>query len=606
MRFFHTATSLFVFLSLLSGLFLAPRVLAAGEFMENYDVQYAVAPSGVTIVTQTVTLTNKLTNLYPQKYSIIIDSVHIKNVIAYDNGGIIKPQITQSDGKTIIVLQFNEKVAGLGKSLRFSLRYENTDIAQQNGGIWEINIPGVANGADLSDYSVSLSVPPTFGPNAYMSPPPAAGNKWTKEQMVKGGISAAYGQTQQFDVKLSYYLDNPAVTGKTMEIALPPDTAYQKVSLISLDPKPKTVLTDDDGNWLAQYELGGSQKITIQAVLSISISLHPRDEFTRNDIDASVYTRPMKYWEVEDEKIRELATRLKTPREIYDYVVTTLSYDYARVNKSPIRKGASQALGSPQAAICMEFTDLFIAIARAAGIPAREAVGYAYTTNAKLRPLSLATDVLHAWPEYYDAATRTWIPVDPTWADTTGGVNYFDKLDFNHIVFSYFGVSSDYPYPAGFYKKIGSTAKDVSVQFSDTKRAPKEGKVSISYIFPKTVTSGFTASGSVVIENTSEVALSPSQVTIQSTPVDVAISVEIPSLPPLAKHMIPVSFHLPNYFAKNFGMIVTTVGDESLRYDFVVVPFIYSFSVPIIALTIIVGVLVFATARAILWNRHRK
>lgn len=606
MRLFHTAMSSLVLFVLLCGFFSSPIVYAAGEFTENYDVQYAVAPSGVTIVTQNVTLTNKLTNLYPQKYSIIIDSIHIKNVIAYDNGGIIKPQITQNDGKTIIVLQFNEKVVGFGKSLRFSLRYENTDIAQRNGGIWEINIPGVANGPDLSDYSVSLSVPPTFGPNAYMSPPPAAGNKWTKEQMVKGGISAAYGQSQQFDVKLSYYLDNPSVTGKTMEIALPPDTAYQKVSLISLDPKPKTVLTDDDGNWLAQYELGPSQKITIQAVLSISISLHPREDYVQKDIDIAVYTRPSKYWEVEDAKIQELATTLKTPREIYDYVVAALSYDYARVNKSPIRKGASQALGSPQTAICMEFTDLFIAVARASGIPAREAVGYAYTTNAKLRPLSLATDVLHAWPEYYHVSTHAWIPVDPTWADTTGGVNYFDKLDFNHIVFSYFGTSSDYPYPAGFYKKTGSTQKDVSVQFADTKRASREGKVSITYIFPKTVTSGFTASGSVVIENTSEVALSPSQVSIQSTPVDVAISAEIPALPPLAKHLVPVSFHLPNYFTKNFGMIVTTVGDESLRYDFVVVPFIYSFSVPIIALTIIVGILVFATARAILWNRNRK
>ena len=57
----------------------------------------------------------------------------------------------------------------------------------------------------------------------------------------------------------------------------------------------------------------------------------------------------------------------------------------------------------------MEFTDLFVAIARAAGIPARESVGYAYTTNSRLRPLSLVTDVLHAWPEYYDADKKIWV-----------------------------------------------------------------------------------------------------------------------------------------------------------------------------------------------------
>jgi len=50
----------------------------------------------------------------------------------------------------------------------------------------------------------------------------------------------------------------------------------------------------------------------------------------------------------------------------------------------------------------MEFTDLFIALSRAAGIPAREINGFAYTDDIRLRPLDLVTDMLHAWPEYYD------------------------------------------------------------------------------------------------------------------------------------------------------------------------------------------------------------
>lgn len=99
-----------VVLILIVGVFHHPsRVYAVGEFQEDYDVQYAIAPSGVTIVTQNVVLTNKMTNLYPQKYTILIDSVNIRNVIAYDNGGVIRPQIKQEDNKTQIILQFNEK-----------------------------------------------------------------------------------------------------------------------------------------------------------------------------------------------------------------------------------------------------------------------------------------------------------------------------------------------------------------------------------------------------------------------------------------------------------------------------------------------------------------
>ena len=189
---------------------LAP-VVASGEFQANYDVAYAISPNGITIVTQTVTLTNKLTNLYPQKYSVLIDSEKIKNVIAYDRRGSITPAITQKDGKTEIVLTFNDKVAGIGKSMTFTLRFENGDIAEKHGSIWEVNIPGAPDDPDIQTYSVSLSVPSSFGPNAYMSPMPGNGTKWTKEQMMAGGITAAYGTMQYFTLDLSYFLENTRV-----------------------------------------------------------------------------------------------------------------------------------------------------------------------------------------------------------------------------------------------------------------------------------------------------------------------------------------------------------------------------------------------------------
>jgi len=53
-------------------------------------------------------------------------------------------------------------------------------------------------------------------------------------------------------------------------------------------------------------------------------------------------------------------------------------------------------------AVCLEYTDLFVTLARAAGIPSRSIEGFAYTKNSRLRPLSLVDDVLHAWVQYYD------------------------------------------------------------------------------------------------------------------------------------------------------------------------------------------------------------
>jgi len=36
-----------------------------------------------------------------------------------------------------------------------------------------------------------------------------------------------------------------------------------------------------------------------------------------------------------------------------------------------------------------------------------------YTDDIRLRPLDLVTDMLHAWPEYYDEEKEIWTPVDP-------------------------------------------------------------------------------------------------------------------------------------------------------------------------------------------------
>lgn len=583
------------------------HVYAQGEFQEDYDVQYSIAPSGTTIVTQKVSLTNKQTNLYPQKYSIIIDSKNIKNVIAYDNKGIIQAQISQNDGRTQIVLPFNDKVAGLGKVLTFSLRYENTDIAQKNGSIWEVNIPGVADNPDLASYIVSLSVPPTFGANAYMTPLPALGNRWNKEQMVRGGISAAYGTAQYFDLTISYFIENPTVTSKRMEIALPPDTAFQKVFIRSIDPKPKTVTVDNDGNWMAQYELTAGQKLSVRAVVTISVLLRPPDGVTENLLDPSIYTKQVKYWETQNPEISALAKKYTTPREIYNYVVSTLAYDYARVNENSIRKGAAAALVTPKNAICMEFTDLFIAIARAAGVPARENVGYAYTTNARLRPISVSTDILHAWPEYYDKERRIWVPVDPTWANTTGGVNYFDKLDFNHITFAKYGEESDYPYPAGFYKKSGSTGKDIAIEFSDTKPAEAAVAFRITYDFPKTASAGFPATGTVHVENITGNSVPSATVSIQSTPFDVSIVKNLTTIPPYGAVSIPVEIELPGYFMNGNGMIVTTVEDTTARYDFEIQPLWHKFTVPIISFGfVLIVITVTALRKSSLWKLRKR
>lgn len=544
-------------------LFIPLPAFAVGEFKAEYDVLYSISETGKTSVRQSVTLTNLRSNLYAKQYSILIDSEKIKNVTATDGLGSIHPDVALKDGRTEILLTFNEQIVGLGNHLKFTLYYENEEITSRNGRIWEINIPGVVDDPDITAYFVSLEVPKSFGSPAYLTPQPAQGGRWNKDQLIKGGISAAYGSEQVFQLDISYHLINPKAYTVTTELALPPDTPYQRVAILSLEPKPQNVIRDAEGNWLARYDLNAKEELDITAKLAVGISLNPRGNFPVQYVQESEYLKSTQYWASADENIAELAKKYKTPRDIYNYVVDTLSYDYERINNDPVRRGAIQALATPDNAVCMEFTDLFIAIARAAGIPARENVGYAYTTNAKLRPLSLVADVLHAWPEYFDKEKNLWIPIDPTWANTTGGVNYFDKLDFNHIVFAIHGVKDDYPYPAGSYRREGQTTKDIEVTFGNDASvfSLQEPPPTVKIDIPEKLASGLTTKGNVVITNTGTRSIPEVNVLLSGSPFQLNLEKKEFIVPPYGTMTIPFSVHITNYLSTERGRIQATVND---------------------------------------------
>jgi hypothetical protein len=124
--------------------------------------------------------------------------------------------------------------------------------------------------------------------------------------------------------------------------------------------------------------------------------------------------------------------------------------------------GAEQALQYPDQAVCTEYSDLLIASARQRGIYLREVQGYAFANEQELRPVQEESDILHSWVEYYDTSKNIWVPIDPTWEDTSG-IDYFNSFDFNHIVFALHGKKADYPHPAGSYKsKAGG--RDIRIE----------------------------------------------------------------------------------------------------------------------------------------------
>lgn len=393
-----------------------------------------------------------------------------------------------------------------------------------------------------------------------------------KNDLGKSGISLAFGTFQTYSYSLNYHLENANVYPIRTEIALPPTTNYQNVSLQSLSPKPENVVLDADGNWLASYRLQTSQKLTVTAAGLITVSLTPKP-VSLSEKDRKTYLQKQSYWQTDNQQIVTLAKSLKTPEAIYDYVVNHLSYDFNRVKNDQVRVGALRVLQNPTSAVCLEFTDLFIAISRAAGIPAREVDGFGYTQNTISRPLSLSKDVLHAWPEYYDDNMQTWVMVDPTWGNTTGGVDYFHELDFDHVAFVVKGLSSTYPVPAGGYKFASDeNRKDVSVDVTQEK-ITDQPVLSMGFTIPESVVSGLPFNGTATLENTGAVLFpsEPMQITTNLLSPRQQV-VDSPEIPPYGSVTKSISFDKTPFLTNIRDVITITVSGKSVQSTVAVVP----------------------------------
>jgi transglutaminase-like putative cysteine protease len=566
--------------SFLSFLF-SPSVLAQEEFATSYAVHYTVTESGLTKAIFQIVLKNKLSNIYAKEFSLSIGSTNLTDLRAYDSTGDLELKINKGQKTTNLIIPFTTKVLGKNQAQIFTLEFTSNDFANQSGQVWDITIPKLTDSTSLEDYQLILSIPANFGEPTILNPKPVSrtinGNyldfRFNPTELLQSGINATFGNLQFFDFSLTYHLENKNVYPVKTEIALPPDTSLQKVYLGSIDPLPEQVSVDGDGNWLASFILSPRQTMVVVATGSAELHLNEENnQFPAIDkTQLDQYLGSQQFWEVDSPKIVKLASSLKTPQAIYQYVVDNLIYDYGRLSGASNRFGAANALDTPDSAICMEFTDLFIALSRAAGIPARAVNGYALTNNPALRPLSLSKDVLHAWPEYYDYATDRWVGVDPTWGNTTGGVDYFSQFDLNHFVFVKQGRDSTYPLPAGAYKLANGGGKDVNVVFGKSVLPISKRQLVVN--LPSQAVAGVPIKGEVVIKNTGTKALYDIPLTISSTHFSIKNSTfSIPQIPPFGSLAIPIELPATSWTDNLTDVISARSGDLTVSHEIKLTP----------------------------------
>jgi len=483
-KFFH------IFLTFLTIFFGFKSLAINEEFLIDLVINYNYNENGYFEVEKNFSIVNLQNDLAITSFTQNLEEYNYFDLEARDTNGKLEfAEAEENDTKRVTVSLRGIKI-GKNQSNKFTLVYKSRDLVQKNGNILNVNLPKIPKN-NIRTLKINLSIPQNSGNIIYISPNPnlkeIKDNKYLfqfeGENILDKAISATFGEYQLINFNIKYDLNNETKWFQTREIALVPDiTKRQEIRIESLEPKPLEIYEDEDGNYLAKYRLNPSSKLEVSlkgSVRTYGVQIDPEKGGNFNDIPQDLikkYTKEEIFWEVNSKEVKETSEKILdrnknvslNAQKIYKFLIDNYKYDFEILKKNSIeRYGALKTLRRESKMGCMEFTDTFIALARGMGIPAREINGYAYSKDPEKNPINISInegDRLHAWPEFYDP-NFGWIQIDPTWGNTSG-IDYFSKLDLNHITLVTKGVSSQYPIAAGFYK-VDSNKKYLEFDFPE-------------------------------------------------------------------------------------------------------------------------------------------
>jgi len=354
-----------------------------------------------------------------------------------------------------------------GNKLEFKLEYNNYGLLEKKGALMDFYAPGFKADTQKStevkstDYSYltyvySAKILPDINfvtPDQTEIVDAGAYRKYTfsYEALLNKYIWIQFGRKQFYKFKITQEAtatDN-INTGYTNEYRLiaPRDVdeanIYQKVYFDRIDPLPAYIETDTDNNLIMVFKINTSEKriITISGYTEVGRNALAVD-VTTSGLVSSIggefrqYLQAASYWEVNDPtiiaKTREVVGSETNvyliAKKLYDFVIDRI--DYSQVKRFGLneRQGAKKTLNGG-AAVCMEYSDLFLTMSRAAGVPARAVFGYGYDSKQQVDKQEA-----HQWVQIYLPGLQKWTSVDVTWGESglqmaEGNLNHF----FTHV-----------------------------------------------------------------------------------------------------------------------------------------------------------------------------
>ncbi len=385
-----------------------------------------------------------------------ISTENTSNVHVWGDGGDLTYEVNRPPGKTEITIRFT--LSG-GSTLTYHVTFTADNLVSGTGPTYKSKLGGITLGE--GDYPYQRYIVRIQGPagsNLFLKNPDNAQVLENDPPTVQ--YETSVGAPGSFDGLLAYFYSQPVYFKLTLtdhftnlgsensrEVWLYSILFAQmdsQFAALASSPPLEAMYVDDDNNWHAVFDIGtiqagASRTENIEVIFELNVHESGATESNTGsieDIPAELpsyenYLREDEYWEVDDPLILENAQEIRggennaylLAKNIIEWVGEEIEYEIKG------RQGALETLKTKKGD-CDCFSDLTIALSRAAGLPARMSSGWVYE-NAELSG--------HAWVEFY-LPNHGWQPADPTWAKNSG--NYLGRLDPIHLLQNTQGLSS--------------------------------------------------------------------------------------------------------------------------------------------------------------------
>jgi hypothetical protein len=258
---------------------------------------------------------------------------------------------------------------------------------------------------------------------------------------------------------------------------------FQTVKDISTENKDFKVITDENGNKVYKFKLQNidqneqstvslSSNVVINELI-IKKSDYISQNYETNDKDLATFTKSEKFIDSNSDAIINSSNAItgneispiKKAELIYNFVCSKLEYDYDRMSQENRETYNASEILNLNKGVCSDYSILFAALCRAAGIPAK--LIYGLPLQSMVTKSNGIIDTAHEWNEI-KLPGYGWIPVDITTEQPFLSANYYcDLKTFEGSGSLYRSIKIDNvaTSPLGFFYYYNDIEPDITTSY---------------------------------------------------------------------------------------------------------------------------------------------